>query len=501
MRFARILDLPSRAQWQQWARAAARAAWRRPPVVTLALIACIVVTFARLQVGLHLPGLTFVQDAFSGRALVAGNYHVLMTSTLLTRDVFMVVSISLSLLVTMGTYEIVAGHARAALLAVVAAALGPILVAGGLGLLFALGSTWADARLDTLDIGASAIVAASSAALAGIARDRRLTIGLMLFLLGGLLVHHQLADWEHVLIFPIGYLAGRAGGRARVGRRRIRKRAVALYALTAACLVACGVQASSHLLPSPHAYHDQSGTALSQPRLVTTTYPSPSMGESRPVIVLLPAGYDSTTRRYPVIELLHGDPGAADTMIAVAHIQQSAAAPGVAPFIGIAPDGHGPRIAGSWFANSPGQAMGTAVSHDLRVWAEHTFRTNGQWSYAGLSSGGFAAAYLPLIDPEPVHASCGLSGYYGGAIPPLQRMTRADRARYTPLAQAARAPSLVFLADGSGDKESGPQLAPYLAALQAAHKRVVAKLYPGGHTFYVWQEGYLDCFRAVSPAG
>lgn len=113
-----------------------------------------------------------------------------------------------------------AGSLRAAALAVGAAMLGPVAVTAGLGGLSALGASWASQSLSTVDIGASAIVAAGSGAVAGGVKDRRLTLGLILFLLGGLLVHHRLADWEHLLVFGPGYLFGRGLRSCSRARRR-----------------------------------------------------------------------------------------------------------------------------------------------------------------------------------------------------------------------------------------------------------------------------------------
>ncbi|MGH8963118.1 MAG: alpha/beta hydrolase, partial [Jatrophihabitantaceae bacterium] len=409
-----MADLPTPGQVRMWLREnvpiAIGAVRRRPPVVTLALIVGIIATFVRLEVGLQLPTGRFISGAFSGRALVNYDFVVLATSTILTRDVFMVVSICISLLVTMGSYEVAAGHARAAVLAVFAAVVGPVSVAAGMGLLYLLGSGWADGRLDTLDIGASAIVACSSGALAGIIRDRRLTAGLILFLLGGLAVHHQLADCEHLLIFPWGYLAGRVFKRARIRPARPSRRLTALYAIGAAVAIAASLTACARLLPPPKTFRSVSGQVLSVARVVDTQYPSPALGVNRQVLVMLPPGYDNTTAHYPVVVFLHGYPGVPATTISYGKLEAAQVASGVEPFIGVVPDGNGPALKDSWWLNLPNQALGTAVVRDLHKWVTSTFRVTSSWSYAGVSSGGFGAAYLSSISPFPVHAVCGVSG-------------------------------------------------------------------------------------------
>lgn len=497
----RPLIRQARSAWPL-ALAAVRA---RPPIVTVALITCIVATWARLEVGGQLPELRFAVDAFSGRALVNGEPHVLLTAALLSRDLFMVISLSISLLVTLGSYEVLAGHLRAAVLGVVAAVVGPLSVAAGLGLLDALGSNWAADRLGTQDIGASAIVAMSSGAIAGIVRDRRLTWGLVAFLLGGLAVHHQLADWEHLLVFPWGLLAGRLGGRAATREHhpngRQDRRHGAGHLLAGIPLVAAAIWFSNQQFPAAARYHNAVGRPVSQPRILDTTYPSPALHSRRHVLVLLPAGYLSSTDRFPVIELLHGHVGQPKDLFSLGDLLQSATAPGIAPFIAIIPDGNGPRVGDSWWANIPGQRMGTAASVDLRAWATSRFRTTGSWSYAGLSSGGFGAAYLPLVDSAPVHGVCGLSGYYDAThLGIFRHVSAAARRRASPVRHVDRAAPLTFLAFGATDAVARRNSLSYAKALRAKHHTVIVRRYPGQHQWTVWRPAFRDCFRLIAPA-
>jgi enterochelin esterase-like enzyme len=487
------------AQLGQARRHVATLGRRRPPVVTIALIIAICVTFARLEVGYQLPTLRFVTDAFSPRALIDGRFGTLGTATMLTRDPFMVVSICVSLLVTMGTYEVLAGHLRATVMAIFAAAAAPALVTVGLMVLDLFGSVWAQGRLETLDIGASTIVAGTSGAITAVVRDRRLTSALVLFLLGGLLLHHQLADWEHVAIFPWGYLAGRVLRTAPIRGTRVSRRRpgypIAVIVLSA-LLLACTQRA---ITPSP-TYRSASGATLSAPRMVTASFPTPSMGGSRSVLVLLPPGYDSNpTERYPVVELLHGDPGSAAGLITAGDLLTDEGEKGVAPFIGIAPNGNDANRPSSWFANVPGHQLGTAVTRDLRAWAAQHLRTSDSWSFAGLSSGGFAAGYLPTISTQPVHATCALSGYYDGHVKPLERLGQSAVAAGNAIKLAQREPTLVFIAYGDKDPRTAHQSSLFADALRRAHKHVVLTSYPGGHTWSVWRAAFLGCLRAIVP--
>lgn len=238
-------------------------------------------------------------------------------------------------------------------------------------------------------------------------------------------------------------------------------------------------------------------------RVLNLTYPAPSMHGRRHVLVLLPRGYSRTTARYPVVELLHGHPGGPLDLFMRGRGDLLAydTASGIAPFIAVIPDGHGPVVDDSWWADIPSQHLATAVTRDLRRWAGAKFRTSGSWSYAGISTGGYAAAYLPSVDTQPVHAECALSGYYDATKPPIPHNSSViARLRYSPIAHARHAPPVVFLSYGRSDPRTMRQTEAYVAALHAAHHAVTVRVYPGRHQWRVWRPGFEQCLRLVVPA-
>jgi hypothetical protein len=106
----------------------------RPPIVTAGLMAAVVaVAFHYGVFGHELPLDVAVRYGFSGRGLQNGGWRALGTSQLLTRDGFMATSIAVSLLVMLGAYEAVAGHLRAAVVALVGALSGPLLTTAAAG--------------------------------------------------------------------------------------------------------------------------------------------------------------------------------------------------------------------------------------------------------------------------------------------------------------------------------------------------------------------------------
>ncbi|MGH3421038.1 MAG: alpha/beta hydrolase, partial [Streptosporangiaceae bacterium] len=320
-------------------------------------------------------------------------------------------------------------------------------------------------------------------------------------LLGGLAVHHQLADCEHQLIFPWGYLAGRVFKRARIRPARPSRRLTALYAIGAAVAIAASLTACARLLPPPKTFRSVSGQVLSVARVVDTQYPSPALGVNRQVLVMLPPGYDNTTAHYPVVVFLHGYPGVPATTISYGKLEAAQVASGVEPFIGVVPDGNGPALKDSWWLNLPNQALGTAVVRDLHKWVTSTFRVTSSWSYAGVSSGGFGAAYLSSISPFPVHAVCGVSGwYYNGSVPPLAHAGAAVRAKAGPIANADRAAPITFLSYGTTDGRARVTTLAYAAALQRAHRKVIVRSYSGYHGWGIFVPALLACLRDIKPA-
>lgn len=239
-------------------------------------------------------------------------------------------------------------------------------------------------------------------------------------------------------------------------------------------------------------------------RLVSTLYWSPALHLERRLLMMLPdVYYRRTTMRFPVVELLHGHPGGPLDLFTVpkAGVEETGNGPGIGPFIGLMPDGNGPLIDDSWWANIPGQAMGTAVTRDLRRWAAAHLRISDRWSYAGLSTGGYAAAYLPTLPQGPVYGECGLSGFYDSLMPPIpQNYTASQRIPYTPELHAADAPPVVFLVYGTSDARTRRQTLVYAAALRRAGHPYLVRTYPGGHQWQVWHPGFAECLRLVVPA-
>ncbi|HEV7536698.1 MAG TPA: hypothetical protein VGP90_13750, partial [Acidimicrobiia bacterium] len=165
------------------------------------------------------------RGSFGWPALEAGRWWTLASSLLLTRNTFMALTMALAVAAGLGVYERRAGPGRALAVGLVGHVTGSVVVALGAGALGRTGWPVAERAAANLDYGASMVVAAALGAIASRSGDRRLV---RLAVFGPpvvLLLHHQLADWAHLIACPAGYLVD--------GARRPRRATVAACATAA----------------------------------------------------------------------------------------------------------------------------------------------------------------------------------------------------------------------------------------------------------------------------
>jgi enterochelin esterase-like enzyme len=470
-----------------------------PPVITVLIISTIVATAWRTGVFHHDLSLTTeYQYAYSGRQIQAGHWSTLFTNQLLTRNTFMCLSICLSVLVFVGVYEALAGSVRAIVVIVVTGIVGPLGVEAGLGLGNVLGSTWAANTLSTLDFGASAITAGGAGAVVALLRWRWLRIVALLVVLSGLPLHHQLADWEHLISFTFGFGLGLVlGPRPEVGRESAAEGASRAGRLTPLGWVLLVPAAVIGVLGST-TFISTAGSSSSVAQLEDTSYPAPSVGGERHVLVLLPPGY-SKSQRYPVVEALHGAPGAPQQMIGLGLTDLSNRSK--TPFIAVAPDGNGPSVSESDFANSTLQKMGTATGPELRSWVDSHYSTNGTWTVTGLSSGGFGSAYLPTLTPGAYQASCPISGFFTAEPPAFPSSQPANvKQAASPIQNVSKSGPRTLIVVGNADKEGVTDANNYIAAMKKVGQPNSLIVDQGEHDIGVWVAGLRQCVGYFFPA-
>jgi diacylglycerol O-acyltransferase / trehalose O-mycolyltransferase len=128
-------------------------------------------------------------------------------------------------------------------------------------------------------------------------------------------------------------------------------------------------------------------------RLTQLTLSTPALKAPTGVRVLLPAGYEESTRRYPVLYLLHGAFGNETDWTKVGDAEAITAG---LPVIVVMPDGG----QGGWYTDWLNRGAGgppeweTLHIHELIPWIDDHYRTiadRGGRAIAGLSMGGFGA--------------------------------------------------------------------------------------------------------------
>ena len=323
--------------------------------------------------------------------------------------------------------------------------------------------------------------------------------------------------WGTLTLVGLGVAGAGLGGAAGLGVRQL---AVAMYRFVGSSrrpwLAAC---AGSALLtvsalgvlraPDVLTYGPWSGVldvvdvAAGSYSQVTLSYHSATFGREMEAIVLLPPGYSTSNKRYPVIYLLHGTPGS-DLDWArqgAAGILDSLLRAGrIPPTVGVLPSGVGPHGGSndSW-ANDyvPGDLMETEFLHDLMPAIAARYRVLSDQAHtaiAGLSSGGYGAVNLALrhpgifalaldfsgdVDPDP--------GTFGGLA--------SERLANDPLVRA----ELTAPKDASAFYIGWAANDPYRAANLRLSQRLHASGYlvgtetvAGRHQWSAWRELLYD---------
>lgn len=148
----------------------------------------------------------------------------------------------------------------------------------------------------------------------------------------------------------------------------------------------------------------------STPRVEVVRIPG-SVPEPRQAVVLLPADYAGSARRYPVLYLLHGLWGSHRDWIGRTNLVEYTAD---LPLIVVLPD-----AGDSWYTNSATdekQRFEDYIGRDVVAYVDAHYRTlpYPQARYvAGLSMGGYGAIKLGIRNPRTFSLAASFSGAFG----------------------------------------------------------------------------------------
>ncbi|MCW2971329.1 MAG: esterase [Solirubrobacterales bacterium] len=215
------------------------------------------------------------------------------------------------------------------------------------------------------------------------------------------------------------------------------------------------------------------------------SYPSAAFGGATgSFLVYLPPGYGSTTMRYPVLYLLHGQNGHATAFLEIGIqktldrlIARRAVPPMIAVMIQDRPGLENWRDLGGRRSASYVREVQEMTDRMLP-----TIATRAARGVAGNSMGGFGAMHVALANPyrfSVVESWLGYFNHLGGEL-------RADRPVISQLGLHA------FLYGAVSDPVADPAEDPEFAArLRAAGARARGVIYPGGHSLETVRE-HLD---------
>ena len=240
-------------------------------------------------------------------------------------------------------------------------------------------------------------------------------------------------------------------------------------------------------------------------RVVQLALPGASSGITREGYVYLPPQYFEPVYRntsFPVVELLHGDPGNPAGWIYALHVPHvmDAGIDGgqIGPMVVVMPATFdGPH--GQDCVDAPqGQRDDTYLSVDVPADVLHDFRVLPQgphWAIGGLSDGGFCAANLALRHPGDYGAVASMDGFYS-AYSDLAVMNKVfgagsvaiDQNDPSTLVADARSPLPRFwLMSGSGNAVDTLAAQAFREIVTAREPIEFAVLPRGKHTPPAWR--------------
>mgnify|MGYP001488360780 FL=1 len=270
-------------------------------------------------------------------------------------------------------------------------------------------------------------------------------------------------------------------------------------------------------------------------RVLRADFQSETLNRTYQYTVILPAGYDESAARYPVLYLLHGRGDVMDSWLEARTVLDDLIANGdIPPIIAVLPDMPSSERAGYYIDSQytgslyRAEAVETAFMNDLIPHIEATYRALTHREarlVGGYSMGGYGAIRYSMAYPERFVGALVLSPAVYLPLPPADSSTREfgafgsgaalfDEAIYQSLNYPALVESLaaselplsMFIAVGDDEwKNPNPEdrlhdldMEAHMFFNQVARIGTVQsefRVYNGGHDWDVWRRGFEEGLR------
>jgi enterochelin esterase-like enzyme len=231
----------------------------------------------------------------------------------------------------------------------------------------------------------------------------------------------------------------------------------------------------------------------------TASFSSAALGASGSFHVYLPPGYATTSERYPVLYLLHGNDQPASAFLELGlqeQLDKLIARHEIPPLIAVMIQGG--RGANNWRYSYESYALEVQQLIDRML---PTIATRGGRAIAGDSMGGYGAMNLALGNPRRFSVVESWLGFFNGLGGELKEAQPV----------IAREGLHAFVYGGEADDIADPaEDAPFAAQLRAAGASAHSAVYEGGHTMETLREhlthmllyaGQALAANVVAPSG
>jgi S-formylglutathione hydrolase FrmB len=229
--------------------------------------------------------------------------------------------------------------------------------------------------------------------------------------------------------------------------------------------------------------------------VVTSSFPSHALGSRLHFAIYLPAGYATSSKRYPVVYVLHGLPASPKAYQGSQWIAASVQATGRHAIV-VFPQGASSAQSDPEYHDwGPGEDWDTALGVELPLYIDshyRTIRSRGARAIVGFSAGGYGATMLALHHPATYAAVESWSGYFRATDPTGQTTLDIDDASAHALVptlrtKLSRFPTFIAFYVGRSDPTFVPDNLKFDRELTEAGVRHTFALYAGAHSTSLWE--------------